>query len=99
VVAPLSLIVSAFAPIRDARRTLTPLLRLDLGPTSLLLIDLGEGRNRLGASALARLRCAGGLPADMNNADLLRRFAAALTALRERSLLLAYHKCGDGGWR
>jgi phosphoribosylformylglycinamidine synthase len=80
------------------RRTLTPLLRLDLGPTSLLLVDLGEGRNRLGASALAQVYGAqGGAPADMNNADLMRRFVAALTALRERSLLLAYHDRADGG--
>jgi phosphoribosylformylglycinamidine synthase len=98
VIAPMSLIVSAFAPVRDVRRTLTPVLRLDLGPTSLLLIDLGEGRNRLGASALAQVYDAqGGAPADMNNADLLRRFAAALTVLRERSLLLAYHDRADGG--
>ncbi|HEV7432964.1 MAG TPA: phosphoribosylformylglycinamidine synthase [Steroidobacteraceae bacterium] len=98
VIAPVSLIVSAFAPVRDVRRTLTPLLRLDVGPTSLLLIDLGEGRNRLGASALAQVYGAqGGAPADMSNADLLRRFAAALTALRDRSLLLAYHDRADGG--
>jgi len=98
VVAPLSLIVSAFAPVRDVRRTLTPVLRLDSGPTSLLLIDLGEGRNRLGASALAQVYGAqGGAPADLNNAELLRRFVAALTALRERSLLLAYHDRADGG--
>ncbi len=98
VVAPMSLIVSAFAPVRDVRRTLTPALRLDLGPTSLLLIDLGEGRNRLGASALAQVYDAqGGAPADINNAGLLRRFVAALSALRERSLLLAYHDRADGG--
>jgi phosphoribosylformylglycinamidine synthase len=98
VVAPLSLIVSAFAPVRDVRRTLTPELRLDLGPTSLLLIDLGEGRNRLGGSALAQVYGAqGGPPADMNNAGLLRRFATAVTVLRERSLLLAYHDRADGG--
>ena len=98
VIAPLSLIVSAFAPVADVRRTLTPLLRLDIGPTSLLLVDLGEGRNRLGASALAQVYSAqGGPPADMNNADLLRRFAAALTALRARSLLYAYHDRSDGG--
>src|SRR5688572_4702374 len=52
VVAPVSLIVSAFAPVRDARATLTPALRMDLGATSLWLIDLGNGRNRLGGSAL-----------------------------------------------
>jgi phosphoribosylformylglycinamidine synthase len=98
VVAPLSLIVSAFAPVKDVRRTLTPLLRLDLGPTSLLLIDLGEGRNRLGASALAQVHSVqGGAPADVNNVELLRRFVAALAALRERSLVHAYHDRADGG--
>ncbi len=98
VVAPLSLIVSAFAPVRDVRRTLTPSLRLDLGPTSLLLIDLGEGRNRLGASALAQVYGAqGGAPADMNSPELLRHFAGALAALRERSVVLAYHDRADGG--
>ena len=54
-VAPLSLIVSAFAPVRDVRRTLTPQLRTDRGDTSLLLIDLGGGRNRLGGSCLAQV--------------------------------------------
>jgi phosphoribosylformylglycinamidine synthase len=98
VVAPMSLIVSAFAPVADVRRTLTPELRLDQGPTSLLLIDLGESRNRLGASALAQVYgLAGGAPADLDNPDLLRRFAAALGALRERSLVLAYHDRSDGG--
>ncbi|HKC17133.1 MAG TPA: phosphoribosylformylglycinamidine synthase [Steroidobacteraceae bacterium] len=98
VVAPLSLVVSAFAPVSDVRRTLTPQLRLDGGPTTLLLIDLGEGRNHLGASALAQVYSAqGGPPADMKSAALLRRFAAALTALRARSLVLAYHDRADGG--
>src|SRR6187402_1668095 len=55
VTAPLSLIVSAFAPVRDVRRTLTPQLRTDAGETELLLIDLGAGRNRLGGSALAQV--------------------------------------------
>ena len=54
-VAPLSLIVSAFAPVQDVRRTLTPQLRTDRGPTQLLLIDLGNGRNRLGGSCLAQV--------------------------------------------
>ena len=98
VVAPLSLIVSAFAPVGDVRRTLTPLLRLDLGPTSLLLIDLSDGRNHLGASALAQVYgVQGGSPPDMNDAALLTRFAAGMAALRERSLVLAYHDRADGG--
>ncbi len=53
--APLSLIVSAFAPVLDVRRTLTPQLRTDQGETDLLLIDLGQGRQRLGGSALAQV--------------------------------------------
>ena len=55
VVAPVSLIVSAFAPVKDVRRTLTPALLMDERPTSLWLIDLGGGRNRLGGSALAQV--------------------------------------------
>src|SRR5260221_129246 len=98
VVARLSLVVSAFAPVSDVRRPLPPQLRLDGGPTTLLLIDLGEGRNHLGASALAQVYSAqGGPPADMKSAALLRRFAAALTALRARSQVLAYHDRADGG--
>ena len=50
----MSLIISAFAKIDDARRALTPELRLDRGPTALLLVDLGAGKNRLGGSVLAQ---------------------------------------------
>src|SRR5690606_26178206 len=50
VTAPLSLIISAFARVSDVRNTLTPQLRTDRGETELILIDLGEGRNRLGGS-------------------------------------------------
>ncbi|HET9470503.1 MAG TPA: phosphoribosylformylglycinamidine synthase, partial [Usitatibacter sp.] len=55
VTAPLSLVVSAFAPVTDARRTLTPEFRRDAGETELVLVDLGSGRNRLGGSALAQV--------------------------------------------
>ena len=54
VVAPLSLIVSAFAPVSDVRATLTPALRTDCGDTVLVLVDLGYGQCRLGGSALAQ---------------------------------------------
>ena len=54
--APVSLIVSAFAPVTDVRLTLTPQLRTDRGPTELLLLDLGCGRNRLGGSMLAQVK-------------------------------------------
>jgi phosphoribosylformylglycinamidine synthase len=98
VLAPISLIISAFAPVRDVRRTLTPVLRLDRGPSALLLVDLGRGRNRLGMSCLAQVfNAAGGEPADLDDPMLLCAFAAALIELRTRGLLLAYHDRSDGG--
>ena len=98
VVAPVSLIVSAFAPLADVRRTLTPQLRLDCGETTLLLVDLGRGRNRLGGSALAQV-CAqlGAVPPDLDDPALLNGFAAALRELRAAELVLAYHDRADGG--
>jgi phosphoribosylformylglycinamidine synthase len=98
VVAPMSLIVSAFAPVRDVRRTLTPQLRAPGEPTTLLFIDLGDGGQPLGGSALAQVyNAGGGVPADMRDAGLLARAAAALIALRARDLVLAYHDRSDGG--
>jgi phosphoribosylformylglycinamidine synthase len=98
VVAPISLIISAFAPVRDVRRTLTPVLRLDQGASALLLVDLARGRNRLGMSCLAQVfNAAGGEPADLDDPKLLAGLAAALIELRARGLLLAYHDRSDGG--
>jgi len=98
VVAPVSLIVSAFAPVRDVRRTLTPQLVLGEEPTTLLLVDLGAGQNPLGGSALAQVYGAsGGVAADMRDAQRLRQFASFVTALRSRNLALAYHDRSDGG--
>ncbi len=97
VVAPVSLIVSAFAPVADARRTLTPVLSASAG-TALWLIDLGAGRNRLGGSALAQVYGElGEAPADLDDPQRLVRLAAALTELRREKLLLAYHDRSDGG--
>jgi phosphoribosylformylglycinamidine synthase len=98
VVAPVSLIVSAFAPVGDVRKTLTPQLRTDLGPTSLWLVDLGGGRNRLGASALAQVYGEiGDTPADLDDPQRLKSFAAALAELKDAGLVLAYHDRSDGG--
>ena len=95
---PVSLIVSAFAPVRDARRTLTPELQLDAGPTTLLLLDLGAGRDRLGASCLAQVYgVLGAEPADLDDAARLRGFFTAVRAAARRDLLLAYHDRSDGG--
>ncbi len=97
VVAPVSLIVSAFAPVSDARKTLTPVLCAS-PDTALWLIDLGAGRNRLGGSALAQVYGQlGESPADLDDPQRLVRLAAALSELRRESLVLAYHDRSDGG--
>jgi len=98
VVAPVSLIVSAFAPVADVRKTWTPQLRTDLGATQLLLVDLGAGANRLGGSCLAQVHGAlGATPPDLSDPKLLTNLAAALADLRAQSLVLAYHDRSDGG--
>ena len=98
VVAPVSLIVSAFARVADVRRTLTPALQLDERPTSLWLIDLAYGRNRLGGSALAQVYGqAGGAPADLDVPHRLVQLAAALKEMRGAGQLRAYHDRSDGG--
>src|SRR5450631_1352303 len=97
VIAPVSVIISAFAPVQDARATLTP--ELDLGqPSRLLLIDLGAGKDRLGASCWAQVHAkSGGEPADLDSPALLLALFAALRELKDRKLLLAYHDRSDGG--
>ncbi|NLG76156.1 MAG: phosphoribosylformylglycinamidine synthase [Xanthomonadaceae bacterium] len=96
--APLSLIVSAFAPVRDVRRTLTPQLRTDLGPTVLFLIDLGSGLDRLGGSCLAQVYGKLGRETpDCDDPGRLARFFTAIAELREQALLVAYHDRSDGG--
>jgi phosphoribosylformylglycinamidine synthase len=98
VVAPLSLIVSAFAPCEDVRRALTPQLRLDAGPTELILIDLGRGKNRLGGSQFAQVHEQLGVIApDLDDPAELKSFFAAIQALNRDQLLLAYHDRSDGG--
>ena len=98
VVAPLSLIVSAFAPVLDVRRTLTPRLRTDLGDTDLILIDLGRGKNRLGGSALAQVYNQwGGAVPDVDSPQDVAVFFAVVQELNAMDRLLAYHDRSDGG--
>jgi phosphoribosylformylglycinamidine synthase len=97
VIAPVSLVISAFAPVRDARATVTPQLDLTQG-TRLLLIDLGSGKNRLGGSCWAQVHArGGGEPADLDSPTLLQALFAALRELKDRQWLLAYHDRSDGG--
>ena len=98
VVAPVSLIVSAFAPVTDVRKHLTPQLQVSAEPTYLLLFDLGRGQNRLGGSCLAQAyNRVGGETADLDDAGALQNFFAAIQELNERGMLLAYHDRSDGG--
>ena len=96
--APLSLIISAFAPVSDIRTSLTPQLRTDLGESALWLLDLGHGQNRLGASALSQVfgKITGSVP-DLDSADDLLKLFGFIQQARAQELLTAYHDRSDGG--
>ncbi|MCX7592108.1 MAG: phosphoribosylformylglycinamidine synthase subunit PurQ, partial [Kiritimatiellae bacterium] len=94
--APLSLVVSAFAPVEDVRKTVTA----DLKPvaSALFLVDLGSGKNRLGGSALARVyNQIGNECPDLDDPALFVRFFNAIQQLVQNGLILAYHDRSDGG--
>jgi len=98
VTSPLSLIISAFAEVTDVRKTLTPQLRTDQGDTDLILIDLGKGRNRLGASALAQVyKQMGHHAPDLDDPHTFKLFFTLMQELNEDGLLMAYHDRSDGG--
>jgi phosphoribosylformylglycinamidine synthase len=98
VTAPLSVIISAFAPVVDVRNTVTPQLQTDQGATDLILIDLGRGQNRTGGSALAQVfKQIGNQPADVDDAEDLKAFFSVIQGFLQDKLLLAYHDRSDGG--
>src|SRR5450830_39513 len=97
VIAPLSLIVTAFAPCPDARDTVTPQLGAYLD-TTLLLIDLGQGKNRMGGSALAQVyKQVGDVAPDVDDALLLKSFFDLIQRLNDEGKLFSYHDRSDGG--
>lgn len=98
VTAPLSVIISAFAPVVDVRATLTPELQRLAEPTDLILIDPGRGRNRLGGSVLAQVYGQlGTIPPDLDRPADLRALFETVQQLNAANLLLAYHDRSDGG--
>jgi phosphoribosylformylglycinamidine synthase len=97
VTAPVSLIISAFGAVADVRKSVTPQLKDDTD-TTLLLIDLGAGKNRMGASALAQVyQRSLGTAADLDDAQQFKAFFAFVQALLSDGKLLAYHDRSDGG--
>lgn len=98
VTAPMSLVISAFARVEDVRKTLTPQLRTDKGDTSLILVDLSNGLNRLGGSCLAQVYGQLGTEApDVDSAERLKSFFDAMQFLVSRGKILSYHDRSDGG--
>ncbi|CAM4084002.1 phosphoribosylformylglycinamidine synthase [Bordetella muralis] len=98
VVAPVSLIVTAFAPVGDVRASLTPQLRAEVGDSVLIVIDLGRGRHRMGGSILAQAyNQVGESVPDIDEPQDLRAFFVTIRTLAEAGVLLAYHDRSDGG--
>ncbi len=102
VTSPVSLIITAFASIDDVRGTLTPQLDNETADTSLLLIDLGKGSQRMGGSILEQVLGDAARPSfdvvpDLHDAQDLTALVKAVNALRAQGLILAYHDRSDGG--
>ena len=97
VVSPLSLIISAFAPVQDVRQTVTPELK-NVKDSVLLLIDLGLGKARMGGSALEQVwNDLGGATPDVDDIGSLKTFYTLIQQLVRENKLLAYHDRSDGG--
>jgi phosphoribosylformylglycinamidine synthase len=98
VTAPLSLIITAFAPVSDVRLAVTPQLRNELGSSSLVAIDLGRGKNRIGASIFAQcFNEIGQSTPDVDSAEDLVNFFNFIQQALKQKLIVAYHDRSDGG--
>ncbi len=98
VTSPVSLIVTAFAALDDVRGNFTPQLNASEPDTSLILIDVGRGKQRMGGSILAQvLNQAGGAVPDLDDAQDLVRMVNAIHELRTKQWVMAYHDRSDGG--
>ena len=98
VTSPVSLIITGFATLADVRGTLTPQLDAQEEDTTLVLIDLGRGKMRMGGSILGQvLNQSGNETPDLDDAKDLIALVDAVNALRAQGQILAYHDKGDGG--
>jgi phosphoribosylformylglycinamidine synthase len=98
VTSPVSLIITGFAAIDDVRTTLTPQLDAEVEDSTLVLIDLGRGKMRMGGSIIGQvLNQSGNEVPDLDEPKDLIAMVDAVNALRAKGLILAYHDRGDGG--
>ncbi|KAJ3384745.1 hypothetical protein HDU92_003431 [Lobulomyces angularis] len=94
VTSPLSLIITAYGPVVDSRRTFTPVVE---GGSALIFIDLGAGNKRMGGSAIAQVFNQVGNETPDVEVESFKAFWASLQALRSKNLVKAYHDRSDGG--
>lgn len=98
VTSPLSLVITGFAAVQDVRKTLTPELNTDIKESSLLLIDIARGKQRLGGSCLAQVfNALGNESPDVDSSEDLLAFFNAIQSLIAKDLIHAYHDRSDGG--
>ncbi|KAK2745981.1 hypothetical protein FQN55_005803 [Onygenales sp. PD_40] len=100
VTAPLSVVISAFAPVGDIRKTWTPALCSfeEVGETVLMFVDLSFGRKSLGGSSVAQVfGQVGNECPDVHDVQLFKDFFDAAQQLQEAGIVLAYHDRSDGG--
>ena len=100
VVSPMSLVITAFAPVQDVTKTLTPELLTSsaLGETAFYRLDLSKGQFRLGGSILAQtLSQLGDTCPDLDNPQDLINFFNFIQQANNQGLITAYHDIGDGG--
>lgn len=98
VTSPVSLVITAFSPVPDVRKTLTPQLRVNQGDTVLLYIDLGANQNRLGGSILTQVyNQMGDVTPDVDSAEQLKGFFETIQMANQAGEIIAYHDRSDGG--
>ena len=98
VTAPMSVVITGFAPVPDVRMTVTPQLRTELGSTELIYLDMGAGKNRLGGSIVAQVYSQiGEETADLDCPEVIKGFFEVVQSLLEDKAILAYHDRSDGG--
>ena len=98
VTSPVSLVITAFSPVPDVRKTLTPQLRVDQGDSVLLYVDLGTDQNRLGGSILTQVyNQMGDVTPDVDSAEKLKGFFDTIQQANQAGEIIAYHDRSDGG--